>query len=77
MSTITTTHQNPNLEQTVERLLILMIAVISPLLLIGLLEAAYSWGAKSGKGSYAWSWSLPGGWWRSTPSPEGYTLMEP
>src|SRR6266542_3237901 len=82
MSSITTstTVKPPTLSKRSEKLLMVMMAVISPLLLIGLLEGlAYVWERNQANSLYAWElvasrrmvWekhSTPGG---------GYTLIKP
>jgi lysophospholipase L1-like esterase len=75
-----TTVKTPTLSKRSEKLLTVMIAVISPMLLIGLLEgAAYLWERKQADGPYAWElvasrrmvWEV-----HRTPG-AGYTLMKP
>ena len=80
MSSTTTTVKTPTLSKRSEKLLQLMLAVISPLLLIGLLEvAAYVWERTQANGPYAWELvaSRRMEWVQYHEPGAGYTLMKP
>jgi lysophospholipase L1-like esterase len=80
MSSTTTTVKTPTLSKRSEKLLQVMLAVISPLLLIGLLEgAAYIWERTQANGPYAWELvaSRRMEWVQYHEPGAGYTLMKP
>ena len=82
MSSTTTsaTVKNATLRKRSEKLLTLMLAIISPLLLIGLLEgAAYLWERKQANSLYAWELvaSRRMDWVQYHEPGAGYTLMKP
>jgi hypothetical protein len=82
MSSITTstTVKTPTLSKRSEKLLTVLLAVISPLLLIGLLEgAAYLWEQKQANSLYAWELvaSRRMVWVQYHEPGAGYTLMKP
>ena len=82
MSSITTSSKvkTSTLSKRTEKLLSVMLAVISPLLLIGLLEgAAYLWERKQANSLYAWELVASRRMvWEIYPEPgAGYTLMKP
>jgi lysophospholipase L1-like esterase len=82
MSSITTstTAKTPTLSKRSEKLLTIMLAVLSPLLLIGLLEgAAYIWERNQANSLYAWELVASRRMvWVQYPEPgAGYTLMKP
>src|SRR5919197_1352799 len=69
-----------SLSKRSEKLLMVMMAIISPLLLIGLLEgAAYLWERKQANGLYAWELVASRRMvWEQHPTPgAGYTLIKP
>ena len=82
MSSITTstTVKTPTLSKRSEKLLKVMIAIISPLLFIGLLEGlAYVWERKQANSLYAWELVASRRMvWEQHPTPgAGYTLIKP
>jgi lysophospholipase L1-like esterase len=81
MSSISTsTKVTPTLSKRSEKLLTVMLAVMSPLLLIGLLEgAAYVWERKEANSLYAWELvaSRRMDWVQYHEPGAGYTLMQP
>ena len=82
MSSISTATKvkTPTLSKRAEKLLTVMLAVMSPLLLIGLLEgAAYVWERKQAKSMYAWELvaSRRMDWVQYHEPGAGYTLMQP
>jgi lysophospholipase L1-like esterase len=81
MSTISTsTKVTPTLSKRSEKLLTVMLAIISPLLLIGLMEgAAYLWERQEANGPYAWELvaSRRMDWVHYSEPGSGYTLMQP
>ena len=82
MSSITTSTetQAPVLSKRAEKLLTVILAIVSPLLLIGLLEgAAYLWERKQANSLYAWELvaSRRMVWVQYHEPGAGYTLMQP
>lgn len=82
MSSITTSTEvkAPALSKRAEKLLTIMLAVIGPLLLIGLLEGvAYVWERQQANSLYAWELVASRRMiWEQHPEPgAGYTLMKP
>lgn len=82
MSSITTSTEvkAPALSKRAEKLLTVMLAILSPLFLIGLLEgAAYFWERKQANSPYAWELvaSRRMVWIQFDEPGAGYTLMEP
>ena len=82
MSSISTSTEvkNPTLSKRSEKLLTVILAVMSPLLLIGLLEgAAYLWERKQANSIYAWELvaSRRMDWVQYHEPAAGYTLMQP
>ena len=82
MSSITnsTTTKSLTLSKRAEKLLTIMLAIMSPLLLMGLLEGfAYLWERKQANGIYAWELVASRRMiWEVHPTPgAGYTLMKP
>jgi hypothetical protein len=82
MSSISTSTKvkTPTLSKRSEKLLTVMLAVLSPLLLIGLLEgAAYLWERKQANSPYAWELvaSRRMEWVQYHEPGAGYTLMQP
>ena len=80
MSSIYTTTKTPALSKRSEKLLTVIIAIMSPLLLIGLLEGlAYVWERTQANGLYAWELVASRRMvWERHPEPgAGYTLMKP
>jgi hypothetical protein len=82
MSSITTSTEvkTPVLSKRAEKLLTVILAVVSPLLLIGLLEgAAYFWERKQANSLYAWELvaSRRMVWVQYHEPGSGYTLMQP
>jgi lysophospholipase L1-like esterase len=82
MSSLTTSTEvkNARLSRRSEKVLTVLLAVLSPLLLIGLLEgAAFLWERKQANGLYAWELVASRRMmWESHPTPgEGYTLVKP
>jgi lysophospholipase L1-like esterase len=72
--------KTPTLSKRAENLLMIVMAIISPLLLIGLLEGTgYLWENKQAKGPYAWELVASRRMeWVKFPEPgAGYTLMKP
>jgi hypothetical protein len=72
--------KTPTLSKRSEKLLTVMLAIMSPLLLIGLLEgAAYIWERTQANGLYAWELVASRRMvWEVHPTPgAGYTLMKP
>jgi lysophospholipase L1-like esterase len=79
-STTATKIETPTLSKQSEKLLTILLAVLSPLLLIGLLEgAAYLWEQKEANSLYAWELVASRRMvWVQYPEPgAGYTLMKP
>lgn len=80
-SIITSTKpKTPALSKRAEKLLTVLISILSPLLLIGLLEgAAYLWERNQANGLYAWELVASRRMiWVQYPEPgAGYTLMKP
>jgi lysophospholipase L1-like esterase len=82
MSSITTSTEvkPPALSKRAEKLLTIILAIVSPLLLIGLLEGgAYFWERKQANGLYAWELvaSRRMVWVQYHEPGAGYTLMQP
>ncbi|HET9905943.1 MAG TPA: GDSL-type esterase/lipase family protein [Anaerolineales bacterium] len=82
MSSLTTSSdlKTPALSKRAERLLTVILAVVSPLLLIAMLEgAAYFWERKQANSLYAWELVASRRMvWVQHPEPgAGYTLMQP
>ena len=82
MSSLTTSSnaKTPALSKRAERLLTFILAIVSPLLLIGMLEgAAYFWERRQANGLYAWELVASRRMvWVQHPEPgAGYTLMQP
>lgn len=82
MSSITTSTEvkSPALSRRAEKLLTFMLAIVSPLLLIGMLEgAAYFWERKQANSLYAWELvaSRRMVWVQYQEPGAGYTLMQP
>ena len=81
MSSISTsTKVSPTLNKRLEKLLTVMLAIMSPLLLIGLMEgAAYLWERKEANSPYAWELvaSRRMDWVQYREPGAGYTLMQP
>ena len=72
--------KSPTLSKRAEKLLAIVLAIISPLLLIGLIEgAAYIWERGQANGLYAWELVASRRMvWERHPEPgAGYTLMKP
>ena len=72
--------KTPTLSKRAEKLLTVMLAVLSPLLLIGLLEgAAYLWERRQANGPYAWELvaSRRMVWEPHSEPGVGYTLIKP
>ena len=72
--------KTPTLSKRSERVLAVLLAILSPLLLIGLLEgAAYLWERKEANSIYAWELVASRRMvWERYPEPgAGYTLMKP
>src|ERR1044072_1266448 len=79
-TTTSTTVKNATLSKRSEILLTIMLAIISPLLLIGLVEgAAYLWERKQANSLYAWELvaSRRMVWVQYSEPGAGYTLMKP
>src|ERR1044071_10159386 len=79
-TTTSTTVKNTTLSKRSEILLTIMMAIISPLLLIGLFEgAAYLWERKQANSLYAWELvaSRRMVWVQYSEPGAGYTLMKP
>ena len=76
----TSTKVTPTLSKRSEKLLTVMLAIMSPLLLIGLMEgAAYLWERAQANGPYAWELvaSRRMDWVQYREPGSGYTLMQP
>ena len=74
------TKVTPTLSKQSEKLLTVMLAIMSPLLLIGLMEgAAYLWERAQANGPYAWELvaSRRMDWVQYREPGSGYTLMQP
>ncbi len=79
-STTATNIKTPTLSKRSEKLLTILLAILSPLLLIGLLEGAtYLWERKEANSLYAWELVASRRMvWERYPEPgAGYTLMRP